>query len=306
VTIDLSTDALRVAVVHSAPFAREALATVCREGGFEVISVAGTVDDVIERSQEHHAEVIVLDSGVDDGPIEIRLGELAATGARLVVLAEDHSPEQVTLLLSGGVSAMLQLDSTSGHLAEAIRAVAEGAAYLHPMVADSILGQWRQLRAEKSGDSSRPAALTARELEVLAAMTDGLANKAIARRLGITIKTVENHKTRIFDKLAVKTRAQAVSVAIGRALLTGLDLPEYEPDALPQFEDEGPDGPDGTFDHAVDDAAGSPAGRTITLDHEDHDGLDDGGDGGDSHTVDLLDDRPRLVDLSTHEVVDLR
>jgi len=57
--------------------------------------------------------------------------------------------------------------------------------------------------------------LTARELEVLAAMADGLSAKAIALRLGVALKTVENHKVRIFDKLGVQTQAHAVSVAIG-------------------------------------------------------------------------------------------
>ncbi len=230
VTVDDTRAMLRVAIAHSAPFAREALVTVCRRRGFSVTGAEETVTDVLRHSREHRPDVIVLDTGVEDGPIETRLDELMATGARLVVMAEDNSPEQITVLLSRGVSALVALSSTSEHLADAVRAVADGTAYLHPAITDTILEQWRTLRAEQAGDSNRPAALTSRELEVLSAMTDGLANKAIARRLGITTKTVENHKTRIFDKLAVKTRAQAVSVAIGRGLLTRLDLPVYEPD----------------------------------------------------------------------------
>ncbi len=205
--------------------------TVCRRRGFTVTGAEETVTAMVRHSREHRPDVIVLDSGIEDGPIESRLDELTATGARLVVMTEDHSPEQITVLLSRGISGLVALTSSSEHLADAIRAVADGTAYLHPAITDAVLEEWRTLRAEKAGDSNRPAALTSRELEVLSAMTDGLANKGIARRLGITTKTVENHKTRIFDKLAVKTRAQAVSVAIGRGLLTGLDLPVYEPDA---------------------------------------------------------------------------
>jgi LuxR family maltose regulon positive regulatory protein len=61
---------------------------------------------------------------------------------------------------------------------------------------------------------------------VLEAMVEGLSTKAIARRLGVAYKTVENHKIRVFEKLQVRTHAQAVSVAIGHQLvLTAPDLP---------------------------------------------------------------------------------
>jgi DNA-binding CsgD family transcriptional regulator len=64
-----------------------------------------------------------------------------------------------------------------------------------------------------------PASLTVREHDVLVAMADGLPAKSIARRLGMAVKTVENHKIRIYDKLGVRTQAHAVAVAIGQGLL---------------------------------------------------------------------------------------
>jgi DNA-binding CsgD family transcriptional regulator len=56
---------------------------------------------------------------------------------------------------------------------------------------------------------------------VLASLADGLSTKAIARRLGLAVKTVENHKSRVFDKLGVNTQAHAVSLAIGQGLVAG-------------------------------------------------------------------------------------
>ncbi len=67
----------------------------------------------------------------------------------------------------------------------------------------------------RNADEHLGAELTSRELEVLGAMTDGLSTKAVAHHLGIAVKTVENHKTRIFDKLGVHSQAQAVAMAIG-------------------------------------------------------------------------------------------
>src|SRR5436305_1144934 len=77
------------------------------------------------------------------------------------------------------------------------------------------------LRSEDGDANGGPRSnLTPRELDVLEAMSDGLATKAIASRLGVATKTVENHKVRIFDKLGVRTQAQAVSLAIGHGLLS--------------------------------------------------------------------------------------
>jgi two-component system nitrate/nitrite response regulator NarL len=53
-------------------------------------------------------------------------------------------------------------------------------------------------------------------MDVMGAMSDGLATKAIAHHLGISVKTVENHKTRIYDKLGVRSQAQAVALVHGR------------------------------------------------------------------------------------------
>jgi DNA-binding NarL/FixJ family response regulator len=84
------------------------------------------------------------------------------------------------------------------------------------------LQQWRRLRSAPvlSAGEKRPR-LTPRELEILIKMTDGLATKAIARSLGVAVKTVENHKIRIFDKLGVRTQAHAVAMAIGHGLVPG-------------------------------------------------------------------------------------
>ncbi len=86
----------------------------------------------------------------------------------------------------------------------AIIAVGRGEVALNPEVLSTILHQWRRLRAQPvSVGSRRRPALTPRELDILAAMSDGLAAKAIAARLGVALKTVENHKIRIFEKLGV-------------------------------------------------------------------------------------------------------
>jgi DNA-binding NarL/FixJ family response regulator len=87
----------------------------------------------------------------------------------------------------------------------------------------TILEQWRELRADPT--VAPLERLTPRERDVLRALTDGLSTKAIARELGVAVKTVENHKIHVFDKLGVRTHAQAVAVAIGHGLLADCFAP---------------------------------------------------------------------------------
>src|SRR5205809_513286 len=98
-----------------------------------------------------------------------------------------------TALLQGGVTVVAE----TGTVDDAVRAVARGDIALHPVAAATVVDQWRRLRVGAGGSTvgNQRLALTPREVDVLAAMADGLSTKGIARRLGVAVKTVENHKT---------------------------------------------------------------------------------------------------------------
>jgi DNA-binding NarL/FixJ family response regulator len=117
--------------------------------------------------------------------------------------------------ISAGATGYLLKDSRGDALVTAVRAAAEGRVELSPEAA-------RRLAA-----AIRPRAvtepLTPREREVLGRVAEGLANKEIAARLGISEKTVKAHVTRVLDKLGVQSRTQAALVAVrsGAAALEG-------------------------------------------------------------------------------------
>ena len=87
-------------------------------------------------------------------------------------------------------------------MAAGIRAAARGESPLHPKAA-------RELLHARSGGQGAPADLTQRELEVLDLVRQGLANKQIARRLGISERTVKAHLTSVFQRIGVVDRTQA-------------------------------------------------------------------------------------------------
>jgi len=201
---------------------RNMVDAVCERYGLQVVGEASTSWQLIALCQTRRPDLVVADSDLGDGPIEDCIDRVLATGAKVVILCDDDSTERLTGLLERGVSGYLLHDSSPDHVGEGLLAVAAGAAALHPTVTDTILKQWRRFRLAGPALSLSPrSTLTPRELDVLAAMADGLATKAIAIKLGVALKTVENHKIRIFDKLGVSTQAEAVSLAIGHCLVAG-------------------------------------------------------------------------------------
>ena len=212
----------RVLIAHPDALARDLLRLVCTGQGIHVVGEAASAADLLALCDDE-SPVVVLSAGrLADVSVEECIDALLATGTRLVVMADDLSPERVTALLERGAAGYLLHDTPPEQVADAIVSVAGGDAALHPAAAVTILRQWRALRGgHANGTGLAPrSTLTAREHEVLVAMAEGMATKTIARHLGVAVKTVENHKIRVFDKLGVRTQAPAVSVAIGQGLLT--------------------------------------------------------------------------------------
>ncbi len=180
----------------------------------------GTGVELVAYCRRRPQTTLVVGLDCDDGPLEQFLDDLLVCGTSVLVLADETNPERAVGLLEAGIRGFLHLDSAMDQLADAIRSVQDGGVVLHPWFAATILGEWR---VGRRGAHLAPGALTPRERDVLAAMTEGLSTKAIARSLKVAPKTVENHKVRIFSKLGVRNQAQAVGVAITHGLVATLE-----------------------------------------------------------------------------------
>jgi DNA-binding NarL/FixJ family response regulator len=209
-----------VLVADPSALVRTLLVSVLRDAGLDVSDVVGERRQLVELVAASTYDVLIANTDLVDGPIEDVVAHLCR-GARVIVFTHDPSPERVTTLLERGVVGYLLRDIEPHGVVDAVRAVLRGETALHPSVATTVVEQWRTLRhARAIGSRTDPrVALTRRETDVLAAMADGLSTKAIARRLGVATKTVENHKTRVFDKLGVRSQAHAVATAISHGLL---------------------------------------------------------------------------------------
>jgi DNA-binding CsgD family transcriptional regulator len=171
---------LRIAVHADDPLRRTALCKVVVEAGHAVVDL------------KDEADIVLADGSL---PPE---GARGAIGAGVVGLgiADDR--------LRGG----LPREADPRQIDAAIRAVAAGLVVRAPPSRDNGFGAMRE--------SDGQALLTPRELEVLAALAEGLTNKAIARRLDISLHTVKFHVESLFRKLGARTRTEAVAKAAER------------------------------------------------------------------------------------------
>jgi len=211
---------VRVVLAEPSRLIRSLLRIALSGPGTVVVAETSSLADVPGLCETERPDVLVANCSFGDGDLEAVLVDVLGAGARVLVVARQTSPERLTALLASGAAGYLVHDTAPDAVLDGVLAVAAGDVVLHPVAASLVVDQWRRLRGTTAaGVSNERLTLTPREVEVLAAMADGLSNKAIARRLGVVVKTVENHKTRVFDKLGVKTQAHAVGLAISHGLL---------------------------------------------------------------------------------------
>jgi DNA-binding NarL/FixJ family response regulator len=170
--------------------------------GLEVVGEAANGREALAQAQTLAPDVVLMDlqMPVMDGVSATR--ELTALGGtQVLVLTSFSDTDRIVDALDAGAVGYMLKDAEPDDLVEAVRSVARGDSPLHPRVA-------RQLLAARA---RRPAAvpLTAREREVLELVRDGLANKQIARRLGISERTVKAHLTSVFSTIGVADRTAA-------------------------------------------------------------------------------------------------
>jgi len=177
-------------------------------------SLTGSVDPaaLAERIRELQPDVVLFEHR---GAIEDSIESLLASGPIFVLLTDREDTAVILASPHSGLRAVLPLDAATNEILAAISAVHAGLAVLHP----DLLGSLSIAVAAPATSPAVDASLTPREIEVLRMLAEGLANKNIAWKLGISEHTVKFHITSIFTKLSVSSRAEAVAAGMRRGLI---------------------------------------------------------------------------------------
>jgi DNA-binding NarL/FixJ family response regulator len=198
------TDEIRVVIVDDHAMLRAGLEQLLGgEADLEVVGKAASGDEAVTLARELRPDVVLMDlqmPGVD-GVTATReiVGEQLAD---VLVLTSYSDAERIVGALDAGALGYLLKDAEPDEVLRGIRAVARGESPIDPKAARELLGARRTT-------STAAADLTPREREVLALVREGLANKQIARRLGISERTVKAHLTSTFQRIGVVDRTQA-------------------------------------------------------------------------------------------------
>lgn len=202
---EASADRISVVLVDDHAVVRTGLAQLLSGApDIEVVGQAADGAEAIEVVRATRPDVVVMDlqmpgmDGVD--ATRVIVGE--QLGSEVVVLTSYSDSSRIVAALDAGAVGYLLKDADPEDVLDGVRAVSRGESPIHPRVA-------RQLLTTRTEVPVSAATLTSREAEVLELVRKGLANKQIARRLGISERTVKAHLTSVFQRIGVADRTQA-------------------------------------------------------------------------------------------------
>ncbi|MFE4460341.1 response regulator [Nocardia tengchongensis] len=182
-------------------------------GGIEVVGEAGSGPEAVALAERLRPDVVLMDLqlGGDMDGIEAtrRITTTLRPAPHVLVLTTFDTDADITRAIAAGATGYLLKAERPEELFAAIQAAAQGRTALSPPIADRVLHRMR---------NPQPA-LTARELDILGQLAQGLGNREIAKALHVSEATVKTHLGRIYDKLGVDNRAAAVAVANEQRLL---------------------------------------------------------------------------------------
>lgn len=186
------------------------------DDGLEVVDEAGDVRDAVFKTRRHAPDLILLDVTLPDGDGVESIDRLHAEAplAKVLILSMEDSPHHVRRAFANGANGYVLKDAASAELVTAIREVAVGGRYLHPVLGARMVNVELEERERAAADP-----LTEREREVLRLLAEGHTNPEIAARLYISVRTAETHRAHIMQKLGLTARSELVRYAIDQGML---------------------------------------------------------------------------------------
>ncbi len=203
---------IRIVIADDHPLIREGLRRILEfEDGIEVVAEVGDGQGAINVARNNMFDILLMDlnmpgvNGLEAGRVIRR--ECPHIG--ILVLTVDDSDEKIFQVLQLGVAGYLLKDVDSKTLVQSIRKVYSGEPILSPTVTGKLLEQFTQPSPLKN-----TCGLSEREMEILYYVVRGSSNREIGTALFISEKTVKNHLSSIYRKLAVEDRTQAALKAV--------------------------------------------------------------------------------------------
>ena len=213
---------IRVALVEDdVNFQNALIAAIDAAPDMALLWVAGTKAQGLQMLDQVVADVLLVDLGLPDGSgIDvIRAGHLQWADCNIMVCTTFGDEMHVMRSLEAGASGYLLKDSTPHNMTEEIRSLHGGGSPISPMIARQILTRFRHAGPAQPVVDKQHAALSMREKEVLQHITKGFTSEEIAVLLSVSRHTVLTYVRRIYAKLEVNSKTEAIYEARNQGLL---------------------------------------------------------------------------------------
>jgi DNA-binding NarL/FixJ family response regulator len=186
------------------------------EGSFVEVGEAGSGSQTLDRLREGDWQVVVLDINMPDrsGIDVLRYIRSGHPETRVLVLSGFPERQYAVHALRAGASGYLSKEAPPEELLKAIRTVVGGRRYVSAALAEL-------LAADLSGDSEQPlhAKLSTREFQILRKLAAGMSVSGIGKELSLSVKTVSTYRSRILEKMGLRTNADLTSYALKNGLI---------------------------------------------------------------------------------------
>ncbi|MDQ7028680.1 MAG: response regulator transcription factor [Ardenticatenia bacterium] len=188
---------------------------------FEVVGEASDGEEACALASELKPDVILMDIHMPrmDGVQATRQIVQQNPDAKIIILSMSRQKEYVVEAIKNGARGYFLKESDVFDLIPAIRAVVQGETILEPNLAQRVLQEFRQSSAKPRRRTELLDVLNDREIQILRGVAHGWTNQEIARRLGVSEKTIKNQLSMIFRKLRLENRTQAAIYALQKGLV---------------------------------------------------------------------------------------
>ena len=201
---------IKILIVDDHAVVRMGLASLfSAKPDFEVIAQAKNGEIAIREAKRLSPDVVVMDLMMPgkDGIETTRAIRSSTPNAKILILTSCTASDSISCALDAGAQGAIMKSAENTELIAAIRKIASGAKYISTEI--KILME----------NDPPVTGLTGRQTEILQSLTRGLTNKDIAKQLGLSIRSIEDHVDRILERIGAANRAEAVAIALRKHLL---------------------------------------------------------------------------------------
>jgi DNA-binding NarL/FixJ family response regulator len=200
---------------------RGARAVLCSRRGWRVVGEAANGREAVQKAKELKPDVAVVDISMPelDGVEVARQIRQTVPDTKVLVLSMHESDQMVRRALEAGASGYLLKSDLTECLGKAVEAVSEGKQFLTPKVSEIVLEGFLNTKNKHQQAERAGTRVTPRESEIIRLLAEGKSNKEVAALLGIAVRTVETHRSKIMLKLGCHSLADLIHYAIRHGLI---------------------------------------------------------------------------------------